>query len=134
LIDMEVEPYLISSTLTAVLGQRLVRTICDHCKTAYKPEPDVLVLLNLKEGEVGDRPFHYGTGCRHCHETGYRGRKGIFEFLAISDPIRRMIDERKPTLILREQAIRMGMRTLRQDGVRNVLDGYTTVEEILKYT
>jgi type IV pilus assembly protein PilB len=134
LIDMDVEPYLISSTLEAVLGQRLVRTVCDKCKRPYKPDAEVLKRLNLTAVEVGDRDFHQGVGCTFCHESGYHGRKGIYEYLSVSDPIRELIDARKPTLIIREKAIERGMRTLRQDGIRNVLDGYTTVEEILRYT
>jgi len=134
LIDMDVEPYLISSTLTAILGQRLVRTICTHCKTAYEPDDDLLESLGLTREDVAGRPFYYGTGCQHCNDTGYHGRKGIYEYLRVTDTVRQLIDERKPTLIIREQAIREGMRPLREDGIRSVLDGYTTAEEVLKYT
>lgn len=134
LIDMDVQPYLISSTLEAVLGQRLVRTVCTNCKTTYKPGPDVLEKLGLKPEDVGDREFSYGAGCAHCNETGYHGRKGIYEYLRVTEPVREMINLRQPTLIIREKAIQLGMRPLREDGVRSVLDGYTTVEEILKYT
>ncbi len=134
LIDMDVEPYLISSTLTSVLGQRLVRTICTHCKTAYEPDDELLEKLALTREDVAGRPFYYGTGCQHCNDTGYHGRKGIYEYLRVTDPVRQLIDERKPTLLIREQAIREGMRPLRDDGIRSVLDGYTTAEEVLKYT
>jgi len=134
LIDMGVEPYLISSTLQAVLAQRLVRTICSHCKTPYKPDDQILKSLNLKEQDVGEREFYYGTGCSHCNSTGYRGRKGVYEYLQVTLPIKDMINERKPTLIIREKAIELGMRPLRQDGIRNILDGYSTVDEILRYT
>ena len=134
LIDMGVEPYLISSTLTAVLGQRLVRTVCEQCKTEYAPDAEVLDLLKMTPDDVAGRPFYYGRGCGHCNDTGYHGRKGIYEYLRISDTVKTMIDERKPTLLVREEAIRQGMRTLREDGIRNVLDGYTTVDEVVKYT
>jgi type IV pilus assembly protein PilB len=134
LIDMDVPPYLISSTLEAVLGQRLVRTICEHCKTPYKPDEELLTQLGLSPADVEGRDFHYGAGCSRCNETGYHGRKGIFEYLSITTAIRELINERKPTLIIRDSAIQHGMRTLRQDGIRNVLDGYTTVDEVLKYT
>jgi type IV pilus assembly protein PilB len=134
LIDMDVEPYLISSTLTAVLGQRLVRTICTHCKTAYEPDDDLIEQLSLTREDVAGRSFYYGTGCQHCNDTGYHGRKGIYEYLRVTDKVRELIDERKPTLIIREEAIREGMRPLREDGVRSILDGYTTAEEVLKYT
>jgi len=134
LIDMGVEPYLISSTLEAILGQRLVRTVCDHCRTEYAPDKEILDTFGLSEVEVGGRTFCYGTGCSYCNEIGYHGRKGIYEYLSVSEPIRELINERKPTLIIRERAVELGMRTLRQDGVRNVLDGYTTVDEVLRYT
>ncbi len=134
LIDMGVEPFLISSTLEAVLAQRLVRTICPHCKTAYQPEPRILELLSLTKESVGDRPFYFGAGCKQCNNTGYRGRRGIFEYLRITDPIRDLINKRKPTLMIRDKAVEMGMRTLREDGIRCILDGYTTVEEVMKYT
>jgi len=134
LIDMDVAPYLISSTLEAILGQRLVRTICTNCKTAYKPDREILNTLGLKEQDVEGRDFYYGTGCSHCNETGYRGRRGIYEYLSITNPIRTLINDRKPTLLIRNRAVEGGMRTLRQDGIRNVLDGYTTVDEVLKYT
>lgn len=134
LIDMGVEPYLISSTLEAVLGQRLVRTVCEHCKTAYDPDENTLALLDLTREDVGDRKFHYGAGCSYCSDTGYHGRKGIYEYLAMSSPIKDMVTDRKPTLLIRNRAIELGMRTLREDGVRNILDGYTTVDEIVRYT
>jgi len=134
LIDMGVEPYLISSTLEAILGQRLVRVICERCRTAYDPDEEVLKGLQLTKGDVGERQFYYGGGCSYCSETGYHGRKGIYEYLAANDPVRELINERKPTLLIRNKAVELGMRTLREDGVRNVLDGYTTVDEVLRYT
>lgn len=134
LIDMGVEPYLISSTLEAVLAQRLVRVICMNCKTAYTPEDALLEQLGLKRQDIGDRQFYFGEGCHACNQTGYHGRKGIFEYLTVTDPIREMINERSPTIQIKNRAVELGMRTLREDGIANVLDGYTTVEEILKYT
>jgi type IV pilus assembly protein PilB len=134
LIDMEVEPYLISSTMEAVIGQRLVRKVCSNCKTAYVPDDRILERLALTRQDVGDQSFYYGTGCGQCNNTGYKGRKGIYEFLSITDPIRELINQRQPTLVIRSKAIELGMRTLRQDGIKNILDGYTTVEEVLRYT
>jgi type IV pilus assembly protein PilB len=84
--------------------------------------------------EVGDRPFYFGEGCSHCNQTGYRGRRGIFEYLQISDPIRDLISHRKPTLVIRSRAMELGMRAMREDGIRCILEGSTTAEEILKYT
>ena len=134
LVDMGIEPFLISSTLEGVLGQRLVRTICPHCKTPYQPDASVLANLNLRPEQIGDRPFYFGAGCKQCNDTGYRGRRGIFEYLRLTDPVQALINQRKPTLVIRDKAVEMGMRTLREDGIRAILDGYTTVEEIIKYT
>ncbi len=134
LIDMGIEPFLISSTLEAVLAQRLVRTICPHCKTPYQPQDEQLSLLGLTREQVGDRPFYFGAGCKECNHTGYRGRRGVFEYMRITEPVQELINQRKPTLVIRDKAIEMGMRTLREDGIRCILDGYTTVEEVLKYT
>jgi type IV pilus assembly protein PilB len=134
LIDMNVEPFLIASTLQAVLGQRLVRTICQNCRTPYVPEKDIIDQLGLRPESVGDRSFYHGSGCTYCNQTGYKGRRGIFEYLRIRDPIRELVNERKPTIVIRDKAIELGMRTLREDGIRCILDGATTVEEILKYT
>jgi len=134
LIDMGIEPFLASSTLEAVIGQRLVRTICEQCKTAYKPTEEIITSLNLRPADVGDRDFYYGAGCAACNDTGYHGRRGIYEYLAISDPIQHLINDRQPTLVIRDKAIELGMRTMREDGIRNVLDGATTVDEVIKYT
>lgn len=134
LIDMDIPPYLISSTLEAVLGQRLVRTVCSKCRQGYVPDDDVLRAINLTRTDVEGREFYFGKGCSYCNETGYHGRTGIYEYLEVTEPIRLLINERKPTLIIKEKAMELGMRTLRQDGVRNILDGYTTVEEVVKYT
>lgn len=134
MIDMGVEPFLISSTLQAVLAQRLVRTICKRCKVAYEPNPAILNELGLTPEDVAGRPFYYGKGCLECNETGYRGRKGLFELLVITEPIRELINLRAPSGVIRAKAQELGLRTLRQDGIRNILDGETTVEEVLKYT
>jgi type IV pilus assembly protein PilB len=134
LVDMNVAPYLIASTLEAVLGQRLVRSICLGCKTGYDPDEEILSRLDLKQEDVGDRQFFYGRGCQKCNGTGYKGRKGVFEYLRVTEPIRELITERRPTLFIREKARELGMRTMREDGIRSILDGYTTVDEVLRYT
>jgi type IV pilus assembly protein PilB len=134
LIDMGVEPFLIASTLEAVLAQRLVRRICAHCKTAYAPPPELLTQLGLSRDTVGDRQFYYGRGCPSCGHSGYRGRMGIFEWLRVGDPVRDLITERAPTLKIRQKAVARGMRTLREDGLRAIFDGHTSVEEVVKYT
>ena len=134
LIDMGVEPFLISSTLEAVLGQRLLRSICPNCRTTYKPNESLLAQLEISRREIGDRQFFYGKGCDACNNTGYKGRKGIYELMKITDPIRELINERAPTVVLKQKAIELGMVMLRQDGLRRIFAGDTTIEEVLKYT
>jgi type IV pilus assembly protein PilB len=134
LVDMGVEPFLISSTLMAVLGQRLVRTICKKCRTPFEPTESQLSLLNLSPHDIGDKVFYYGRGCQVCNDTGYKGRKGIFELLVVSEAIRGLINERAPTVVLRQKAVELGMVTLRDDGLRGIFDGDTTIEEVVKYT
>jgi type IV pilus assembly protein PilB len=134
LIDMGVEPFLISSTLMAVLAQRLVRTVCKKCRTPFEPTESQLSMLNLSPHDVGDKVFYYGRGCAACNDTGYRGRRGIFELLVASEPVRTLINERAPTVVIRQKAIELGMTTLREDGLRGIFDGDTTIEEVVKYT
>jgi type IV pilus assembly protein PilB len=134
LIDMGVEPFLVSSTLEAVLGQRLLRSICPKCRTAYQPNEALLAELGTSRRDIGDKQFYYGKGCDACNNTGYKGRKGIYELLQITDPIRELINERAPTVTLKQKAIELGMVTLRQDGLRSIFAGDTTIEEVLKYT
>jgi type IV pilus assembly protein PilB len=133
-VDMNVAPYMVASTLEAVLGQRLLRTCCKECKVSYEPDDEQLDRINLKRDEIGGRPFWFGKGCKTCNGTGYKGRKGIFEYLRVSNPIRELINSKAPTLVIREKARELGMRTMREDGVRAILDGYTTVDEVLRYT
>jgi len=134
MVDMGVEPFLISSTMVAVLGQRLVRTICKNCRTPFEPTESQLAMLNLSPHDLGDKVFYYGRGCSSCADTGYKGRKGIFELLVINDAIRALINERAPTVVIRQKAVELGMVTLREDGLRSIFDGDTTIEEVVKYT
>ena len=134
LVDMGTEPFLISSTLMGVLGQRLVRSICKNCRTPFEPTENQLSLLNLSPHDLGDKVFYYGRGCSTCNDTGYRGRKGIFELLIVNDAIRALINERAPTVVVRQKAVELGMVTLREDGLRSIFDGDTTIEEVVKYT
>jgi type IV pilus assembly protein PilB len=134
LIDMGVEPFLISSTLMAVLGQRLVRRVCKNCRTPFEPTEAQLALLNLSPHDLGDKVFYYGRGCSNCNDTGYKGRKGIYELLIISEAIRALINERAPTVVIRQKAIELGMVTLREDGLRSIFEGDTSIEEVVKYT
>ena len=134
LVDMGVEPFLISSTLMGVLGQRLVRKVCKNCRTPFEPTENQLSLLNLSPHDLGDKVFYYGRGCSACNDTGYKGRKGIFELLIINDAIRTLINERAPTIVLRQKAVELGMVTLREDGLRSIFEGDTTIEEVVKFT
>lgn len=134
LIDMGVEPFLIASTLEAVLAQRLVRRICKHCHTPFHPDTTLLNQLRVDPALLAGKKFFYGKGCEHCHQTGYSGRLGVFEWLRVSEPLRELITERAPAHTLRQKAVELGMRTLREDGVRCILDGATSIEEVVKYT
>jgi type IV pilus assembly protein PilB len=134
LIDMGVEPFLLSSSLEAVLGQRLLRRICRQCRTIFEPSETLLAQLGLSCRDISNKRFHYGKGCDACNQTGYKGRKGIYELMKITDPLRELINERAPTVTLKEKAIQLGMVTLRQDGLRSIFAGDTTIDEVLKYT
>jgi len=117
-----------------VLGQRLIRRICYNCRTSYEPTEAILSQLGLSPHEIGDKNFFYGKGCEVCNNTGYKGRKGIYELLRVTDPIRELINQRAPSVVLKQKAIELGMVTLREDGLRSIFDGETTIEEVLKYT
>lgn len=134
LVDMGVEPFLVSATLEGVLAQRLLRTICKNCRAPYEPSQHILNQLNLTREDIGNRPFYTGSGCSVCGSSGYKGRKGIYELLDVTDPIRELITSRAPSLVLKQKAIELGMTTLREDGLRSIYDGDTTIEEVLKYT
>ena len=134
LIDMGLEPFLISASLEAILAQRLVRRICKNCRTAYEPSHDLVEILDVDPLEIADKDFFYGEGCPQCSSTGYRGRVGLFEMIVVSDAIRELINERAPTLAIKQKALEQGMRSLRDDGLRAIFDGNSTIEEIIKYT
>ena len=134
LVDMGVEPFMLSASLEGVLAQRLVRRICSRCKTAYEPDEALLSQLGLSPYDIGDKTFYFGKGCSECNQTGYKGRKGLYELLKVTDPIRSMINEKAPGVVIRQKAMELGMATLRADGLRCIFDGITTIEEVLKYT
>jgi type IV pilus assembly protein PilB len=134
LVDMGVEPFLISATLEAVVAQRLVRTICPDCRQEYEPEEEILMELGPDAQELRGRPLWFGKGCERCHHTGYRGRSGIFEILIVDDAIRAAILKRASAGEVRETAVRCGMRTLRDAGLAALLAGRTSIEEVLRET
>ncbi|MCY2960960.1 MAG: GspE/PulE family protein [Planctomycetota bacterium] len=134
LVDMGVEPFLITATLEAVVAQRLVRTICDACKERYEPDEDMILELGPDAAVVRGQPFWFGKGCPRCHHTGYRGRTGIFEILHVGEEIRAAILRRASTGEIRAAAVRAGMRSLRDVGIQAMLAGKTTIEEVLRET
>lgn len=134
LVDMGVEPFLISSSLTAALAQRLVRSVCKGCKAEFEPTDQQLENMGIQPSEVAGKQFYYGKGCPACNRTGYKGRTGIYELLRVEEPIRELINDRAPTTVIKNKAIELGMIPLRQDGLRNIFLGNTSVEEVLKYT
>lgn len=134
LIDMGLQPFLLSASLEFILAQRLVRKICTGCKQEFDPKNEMLQNLGINRNELGDRKFYFGGGCEQCSNGGYRGRTGLFEMIKINDTFREMINSGAATLVLKQKAIEQGMRTLREDGLRSIFDGETTVEEVLKYT
>jgi type IV pilus assembly protein PilB len=134
LIDMGVEPFLITATLEAVVAQRLVRTICSDCKLSYKPDDEILMELGDHADRMRGLEFHYGKGCEKCHQTGYRGRTGLFEIMTVDESIRSTVARGGSIEEVREAAIASGMRTLRESGLVAVADGRTTIEEILHET
>jgi type IV pilus assembly protein PilB len=134
LVDMGVEPFLIASSLEAVLAQRLVRRICRSCRTAYEPPGALLQQLGIDPVDIGNREFFYGKGCPTCNNSGYKGRMGIYEWLRMSEAVRDLVVQRAPTLVIKQKALEQGMRTLRDDGLRAIFDGATSIEEVVKYT
>lgn len=134
LVEMGVEPFLAASALVGVLAQRLVRTICPHCRMSYRPEEKLL--LELAEGSKlpDGATFYRGRGCSHCMKVGYLGRTGLYELLEVTDPIRRLVTDNADAATIRQQALKLGMRPLRQAGLAKVLAGKTTVEEVLRVT
>jgi general secretion pathway protein E/type IV pilus assembly protein PilB len=130
LIDMGIEPFLVSSTVEGVMAQRLVRTICSECKEEYTPHE----LPSDFPGEAGKTRLWHGAGCRACRQSGFRGRQGIFELMVTGDNIREMCVQRVNASAIRNQALKEGMITLRQDGWRKVLKGITTIDEVARVT
>ena len=134
LIDMGIEPFLISSTMIGILAQRLIRRCCSNCKEPYVPSDIELEQLGLSREELAGRPFYRGRGCEYCNGSGYKGRVGIFELLKITPKIQSMINERIPAQDIKREAMSNGMLTLRRDGILHVLAGETTAAEIIQYT
>ncbi|MGE3312359.1 MAG: GspE/PulE family protein [Limisphaerales bacterium] len=134
LIDMGIEPFLVASSVEAVLAQRLVRTICKHCKVEQPVDAAYLRRIGFPEAEIGEARFWKGAGCELCRELGYQGRMGIYELLVVSEAVRPLIMNRSPATTIAQRAMEAGMRTLRTDGWNKVKAGVTTIEEVLRVT
>jgi type IV pilus assembly protein PilB len=134
LVDIGVKQFLVASSVRAIMAQRLVRRICQNCSEPYEPTETELRALNLKPEQLDDANFRKGRGCDKCRGTGYKGRMGIFEICVLDDEIRRMVNERMSVSMIRQRARDLGMRTLREDGLRKVLGGMTTPDEIITAT
>ena len=134
LIDMGIEPFLVASSIEAVLAQRLVRTICKHCKTEQKVDRDYLRKLGYPAAELPTAKFWHGAGCDECRGSGYTGRLGIYELLVVTEDLRPLILNRSAASTIAQKAVSQGMRTLRHDGWKKVREGITTVEEVLRVT
>jgi len=134
MIDIGIKPYLVGSSLSLVMAQRLVRLICPYCKTDYKPKEDELRDCGISDEEAAKIDFKIGTGCVHCDNTGYSGRSGIFELLIVNPEIRRLIYEGGNQDLIREAALRAGMRTLHDAAMSKMLRGHTSIREVIKMT
>ncbi|MBU8901140.1 MAG: Flp pilus assembly complex ATPase component TadA [Victivallales bacterium] len=134
LVDMGVEPFLLCSSIAGIVSQRLIRRVCKNCRVPYEPKDEELEKLNLVRDDIGDRKFYYGKGCQNCNESGYRGRKSICELLTMSPELMELILKNAPTVAIREKAREQGMVTIREDGVQTIVNGETTVDEVLRYT
>ena len=134
LVDMGIEPFLVASSVEAVLAQRLVRTICPKCKTVQKIDSEYLMKAGFPVAELPTAEFWHGVGCENCRQLGYQGRIGIYELLLVNEGIRPLVLDRKPASTIAQKSIELGMRTLRDDGWRKVRAGRTTVEEVLRVT
>jgi len=134
LVDMGVEPFLLCSSISGVVSQRLIRRVCKSCRVAYDPSDEELEKLEITREDIGDKRFYYGKGCSNCNESGYRGRKSICELLCMSPELMELILQNAPTMTIRKKAREQGMVTIREDGVKSIINGETTVDEVLRYT
>ncbi len=134
LVDLGVEPFLLTATLEAVIAQRLVRRICQNCKEEFHPTEEMLMELGLTPDDVQGKSFAYGKGCDYCQNTGYKGRMGLFETMVMNEDLRELVMQNASTNVLRNMAIKNGMRLLRESGLLAIYEGATTIEEVVKET
>jgi type IV pilus assembly protein PilB len=134
LLDLGLEPFMVTAAIEGIVAQRLVRKICPRCKSEYKPTEEQLMELELRPEDVADKIFYFGKGCEHCNKTGYKGRLGLYEIMVLDDDMRDMIIKQASTQILRAEARKRGTRPLRQSGLLAIYDGVTTIEEVVRET
>jgi general secretion pathway protein E len=134
LVDMEIEPFLVASVVRAIVAQRLIRVICSECKEGYVPEPEMLKEVGITPEQLKGGKVYRGKGCPACSGTGYRGRTGIYEILLVSETIRQLIMKKADSVSIGRQAVEEGMKTLREDGARKIIEGITALEEVLRVT
>ncbi len=134
MLDLGLEPFLVTATLEAVVAQRLVRRICTHCKESYEPTEEQLMELQLTPDDVEGREFYRGRGCPNCNNQGYRGRQALYEIMVLDDELKELIMQHASTNVLRNEARKRGMRTLRQSGLLAIYDGVTTIDEVVRET
>jgi general secretion pathway protein E len=134
LIDMGIEPFLVTSSVIAIIAQRLVRVLCPHCKEIYKPDKETLANLGLALSVLKKNSFYRKKGCNLCMHTGYRGRTAIFEIMIVDDEIKRLVLKTSDANQINELALKQGMITLQKDGIDKALKGITTTEEVLRVT
>jgi general secretion pathway protein E len=134
LVDMEIEPFLVASVVRAIVAQRLIRVVCPECKEGYVPEPEMLKEVGITTEQLKGGKVYRGKGCPACSGTGYRGRTGIYEILLVSETIRQLIMKKADSASIGRQAVEEGMKTLREDGARKIVEGITTLEEVVRVT
>jgi type IV pilus assembly protein PilB len=134
LLDLGLEPFLVTAAIEGVVAQRLVRRICLNCKAEYTPAEEQLMELELRPEDVAGKKFYYGKGCENCNNTGYRGRQGLYEIMMLDDDMKDQIVKHASTQVLRAESKKRGMRTLRQSGLLAIYDGVTTIEEVVRET
>jgi type IV pilus assembly protein PilB len=132
--DMGVPPFLITATVEAILAQRLVRRICVECRTEFEPSDELLLELQLPIEQARKYKFYYGKGCQRCNNSGYKGRTGIYELMAITDDVRDQIVSDASIDDMRNMARSQGMTTLREAGLKLIFDGVTTIDEVVRET
>jgi type IV pilus assembly protein PilB len=134
LIDMGIEPFLITSSVILILAQRLIRKICSECREQIKVHPQLLIDLGVSPDEAKNFSVYKGKGCAICSGTGYKGRVGLYEVMTMKEEVKELVLSRSSTSEIKKEAIRMGMKTLRQSGIHKVKEGLTTIEEVLRAT